>query len=301
MPGLTIHRRLVLAALAAGAATAHAQPRSEGRLRVVASFSILADMVREVAGDAAEVVALVGANADAHLFQPTPADARALVAAELVFVNGLGFEGWVDRLVRASGYRGPVVVATAGIVPLRVGQAVDPHAWQDLGHARTYVANIRAALERARPAQAAMFRQRAEDYLVRIGRLEQHLRQALKGIPRDQRRVITSHDAFGYLAAAYGISFLAPRGWTTEAEPSAAGVAAIVRQIRRDQVRALLVENISERRLMEQIARETGAVVGGTLYSDALSPPGTAADTYLRLVEHNLRTIVAALRAAASR
>lgn len=301
----TRHRRTLLAALAvtwaAGAATVRAQPRGEGRLRVLASFSILADMVREVAGDAADVVTLVGANADAHLFQPTPADARALARADLVFVNGLGFEGWVDRLVRASGYRGPVVVATEGIMPRRIGPVVDPHAWQDLGHARTYVANILAALQRARPAQAANFRQRAEDYLARIGRLEQSLREALDGIPREQRRVITSHDAFGYLGAAYGITLLAPRGWSTETEPSAAGVAAIVRQVRRDQVRALLVENISERRLMEQIARETGAVVGGTLYSDALSPPGTAADSYLRLIEHNVRAIATALRAAASR
>ena len=279
------------AARAADAATAPP-------LRVVASFSILADLVREVAGDAADVHALVGADADAHVFEPTPAHARTLAQAELVVVNGLGFEGWMSRLVAASGYRGSVVVASQGVAARQAGGAFDPHAWQSLVHAQRYVDNIRAALSTARPAQAAHFAQRAAAYTERLQALDTRLQQQFAAVPLAQRRVITSHDAFAYLGAAYGITFIAPRGWSTEAEPSAAAVAAIVRQVKAQQARALFVENISDRRLVERIAQDSGAVVGGTLYSDALSAPGSAADTYLRLYEHNAGSIAQALRSA---
>ena len=289
-------RQLLLAIAAAQPWLVHAEPSR--KLQAVASFSVLAVMVREVAGDAAEVGGLVGANADAHVFEPRPSDLQRLARADLVVVNGLGFEGWIDRLVRTSGYRGPVVVASDGISPRRLGRAIDPHAWQSLVHAQRYVENIRAALERAAPAQAAALKARAAAYTARLVELDTECRAAFDTVPRERRRVISSHDAFGYLGDAYGLTFLAPRGWSTDADPSAAEFAALIRQVRQQKALALFVANISDRRMVERIAQETGARVGGTLYSDALSPPGTEADSYLRLFRHNVQTLAGALRAA---
>jgi zinc/manganese transport system substrate-binding protein len=267
-------------------------------LRVVATFSVLADMVREVGGPAVDVASLVGPNADAHVFAPTPADARRVASADLVVVNGLNYEGWIERLIRASGYKGPVLVASEGITPRRVGRGIDPHAWQSLAHAKQYVENIRAALVAAAPTRRAEIDTRAAAYLQRITALEQDTLARIGRLPAQQRRVITAHDAFGYFAAAYGVEFVSPRGWSTDSEPSADALARIVRQARAQQVGALLLENISDPRLIERIAREAGVGVGGALYSDALSPPGTAADTYLRMFAHNVRTIVEALEQA---
>lgn len=293
------HLRQLLAACALLAlpqvASAQAAPPP---LRVVATFSVLADMVREVGGPAVEVASLVGPNADAHMFAPTPADARRVASAELVVVSGLHYEGWIERLIRASGYTGPVLVASEGITPRRVGREIDPHAWQSLAHAKRYVENIRAALVVAAPTRRAEIDTRAAAYLKRITALEQDTLARIGTLPAQQRRVITAHDAFGYFAAAYGVEFVSPRGWSTDSEPSADAVARIVRQARAQQVGALLLENISDPRLIERIAREAGVGVGGALYSDALSPPGTAADTYLRMFAHNVRTIVEALAQA---
>ncbi|MBP5988584.1 MAG: zinc ABC transporter substrate-binding protein [Piscinibacter sp.] len=287
-------RRAALLALAAATLPLRAQTAKP--LQVVASFSLLADMAREVAGDAAEVHSLVGANADAHVFEPRPADAQRLAKADLVVVNGLHFEGWIERLVRSSGYRGPLVVASAGITPRRAGTGVDPHAWQSLVHAQRYVENLRAALVKAAPAQAAAIDERARAYTARLAALDARARAAFDAIPREQRRVVSTHDAFGYLGEAYGVSFIAPRSWNTESEASAAGVAAVIRELRRHQAHALFVENITDRRSIERIAQETGARVGGTLYSDALALPGQGPDTYLKLMAHNIDTLVAALQ-----
>lgn len=291
--------------LAGGAA--QAQPASG---RIVASFSILADMVRELAPPGLEVTALVGPDADAHVFKPTPADGRRLVQADLIVVNGLGFEGWIDRLVRASGARAPVAVATKGLQPRREaspGKAsghghshghahdVDPHAWQDLTHAAHYVTRIAEAMTQRWPEHAAQIDLRRSDYLARISALDQRLRERLDRIPRAQRRVLISHDAFAYLGAAYGIDFVAPQGWSTHSEPSAKAVAALIRQVRQQQVRAVFVENVTSVALIERIAREGGARVGGTLYSDALSGPEGPASTYLKMFEHNLTALAQAL------
>jgi zinc/manganese transport system substrate-binding protein len=296
--------RRLACALALALALALAPPtqaQTARPLQVVASFSILADMTREIAGDAAQVHSLVGANADAHVFEPTPADAQRLARADLVIVNGLHFEGWIDRLVRSSGYRGPLVEAAKGIAPRRLGRGVDPHAWQSLVNAQRYVENIRAALVAAAPAQATAIDARARAYSTRIAELDERTRAAFEAIPREQRRVVTTHDAFGYLGDAYGITFIAPRSWNTDSEASAAAVAAVIREVRRHEARALFVENITDRRSIERIAQETGARVGGTLYSDALSAPGKGADTYLKLFEHNVQSLAGALQATAAR
>lgn len=296
-------RRAALVGLLAGAwapasVLARGAPSSPSPspLRVVASFSILADIARNVAGESAVVHALVGADADAHVFEPSPADARRVAEAELVVVNGLGFEGWLDRLVRASGYRGPVVVASRGVTPRRIGAQVDPHAWQDLTQARRYAATIGAALAAARPAAGNAVLRRTADYDARLAALDAEIRARFDVMPRARRRVITSHDAFGYFGAAYGIDFFAPQGMSTDSEASAAAVARLADEVKRRGVSAVFVENISDPRLVERLAKEGGATVGGKLYSDALSRPGAAADTYLKLFAHNARTIAAALR-----
>ena len=266
--------------------------------RVVASFSILADMAQELAPAGVQVTALVGPDSDAHVYEPSPADGRRLAQADLVLINGLGFEGWIERMVKVSGYRGRVAVATQGVQTRDGGHhGIDPHAWQDLALARRYAANISAAFAQRWPDRRDEINSRNAEYVLRIDRLDAQVRGWLGSVPRAQRRVITSHDAFGYFGAAYGVDFLAPQGWNTHSEPSAAAVARLIRQIKKDGVRAIFIENISDARLVERIAREGGVRIGGTLYSDALSKPDGPAPTYLRLFEHNARSLAAALQA----
>lgn len=284
------------AACLLGPALLHAQSPVP---RVVASFSILGDMAREIAPAGVEITSLVGPDADAHVYAPSPADGRRLAQADLVLVNGLGFEGWMLRMIKASGYRGPVVEASAGIRVRKGGHhhGQDPHAWQDLVNARTYAGNLATGLARRWPERRDEIEARRGGYTARIEQLDAQVRQWLDALPRVQRRVITSHDAFGYFGAAYGVDFLAPQGWSTHSEPSAAAVARLIRQIRQEGVRALFVENISDPRLIERISRESGVRIGGRLYSDALSQPGGPAHTYLKMMEHNARSLLAALQA----
>lgn len=296
-----IHRRTFCLGSAAAAALHPLALKAQTQLpRVVASFSILADMARELAPPGVQVTALVGPDSDAHVYEPSPADGRRLAQADLVLVNGLGFEGWIDRMVTVSGYRGPVAVASQGIPPRSGGHHdTDPHAWQDLSLGRRYVANISAAFAQRWPERRDEIGRRSADYTARIDQLDAQVRARLGAVPRAQRRVITSHDAFGYFGAAYGVDFLAPQGWNTHSEPSAAAVARLIRQIRQEGVRAVFIENISDPRLIERVAREGGVRVGGILYSDALSRPGGPADSYLKLFEHNASSLARALSAKA--
>lgn len=289
--------RLAVCAWILGLTAAPAAWATEARpLKIVATFSILANMAREVAGDAATVSALVGPNGDAHAFEPTPAAIKLLAGADLLVINGLGFELWVDRLVKVSGFKGRVIVASQGVSPRRVRGATDPHAWHSLVHAQTYVKNLRTAVVRASPGAETAIEARTTAYLRRLHDLDQQARDLLQSIPAENRRLITSHDAFGYLGDAYGITVLSPQGWRSSSEPSAGSVAKLIRQIRSEQVRAVFLENISDARLIQQIARESGARVGGTLYSDALSPEGDPASSYVQLMMHNLQAIGAALK-----
>jgi zinc/manganese transport system substrate-binding protein len=281
----------------AGAAAAQDGPA------VVTSFSILGDMVREVGGDHVAVTTLVGPNGDAHVYEPTPADAQALGAADLVVVNGLHFEGWMERLVESAGYAGPIVVATEGIVPLTMDDGDEhgvenPHAWHDLRDAAVYVDNIARGLEAVDPAHAADYAANGAAYKARVLALDGEIRARFAALPEERRRVLTSHDAFGYFGAAYGVTFLAPVGVSTESEASARDVAGMIDQIRESSVSAVFVENISDGRLIRQIAEETGATVGGTLYSDALSDPGAPAATFLDMVRYDADTIASAIEAA---
>ena len=324
-----ISRRLVLSLpLAAALASAIGAPaRAEDaapaqKLPVVASFSILGDFVKEVGGARIALTTIVGPNGDAHVYQPTPADAKAMAAAKVVFVNGLGFEGWLDRLVKASGTKATIVVATTGITP-RTGfedhddapagkkdkhghgkdadkdahghGGIDPHAWQSIANAKVYVANVRDGLIAADPAGRDTYTANAAAYLARLDTLEGEVKSALARIPEAQRRIITSHDAFGYFGEAYGLVLIAPEGVSTESEASAKDVARIIRQIKAQKIPAVFVENITDPRLTQRIARESGAKVGGELYSDALSDDKGPASTYIDMMRSNVRELSSAL------
>ena len=291
-----LSRRSCLAAFATLAVATTSRPRAARKLKVVTTFTILEDMVRNVGGEHVALTTLVGPDGDAHVYEPTPADARTLARADLVVVNGLGFEGWIDRLVRVSGYRGPVVVASEGVAALTVEEnQPDPHAWQDLANGRLDVANIVRALAAADPANAVDYRRRARAYDRDLAALDREVKSRLGTFPRDRRKVITSHDAFRYFGRAYGIDFRAPVGLSTESAPSAGEVAALIRQMRDEGIHALFVENITDPRLVGQLAREAGAVIGGRLYSDSLSGPTGPAPTYLDMFRHNVGEIAKAV------
>lgn len=323
---------VVAVALAAGFGPAEAAP-----LKVVASFSILADMVGEVGGDRVSVDMLVGPGSDAHVFQPTPQDARKVAEADLVVVNGLGFEGWMDRLVEATGYKGPVVVASAAIVPLPAEAeeeaaehgtqtrahdaapdhaadadhdhaagaeedhehgAYDPHAWQDFANAKLYVEAIASGLSAADPAGRAGYVERSRAYVAKIDAAQAEARAAFDSLPEGRRTILTTHDAFAYFGRAMNIAFVAPQGISTESEPSARDVAALEQRIRADGVDALFLEVAADNRLVQGIAGDTGVAIGGELWADTLSAKDGPAPTYLAMMGHNVSALVSALARA---
>ena len=265
------------------------------RLNVVASFSILGDFVRQIGGDSANLTTLVGANSDVHVYTPTAADAKTVADARLLVINGLGLEGWLPRLLQSSGSKAEIVEAARGVAPLKLGSDADPHAWQSVANAIIYVANIRDALMSADPADAEMFRARTDRYLSELNALDEEVREAIGKIPPERRKVISTHDAFGYFAAAYGIAFIAPLGVSTESEPSARDIAKIIAQVRTAGIPAVFLENISDDRLVGRIAAETGARIGGTLFSDSLTGEKGDAPTYIDMVRHNIKALTSAL------
>jgi zinc/manganese transport system substrate-binding protein len=286
---------LACLALIVAASPARAEGRLQEHFKVVASFSILGDFVKNVGGDRVDVTTLVGANGDVHVYTPAPADAKKIADAKLVIVNGLGLEGWLPRLLQASGSKAPIVTATMDIAPLHLGSEADPHAWQSVANAKLYVANISDALIAADPADADAFRGNAERYSAQLDALEAEVRSAIAQIPPERRKVISGHDAFGYFAARYGIEFIAPSGVSTETEPSARDVAKIIGQVKSAKIPAVFLENFGDPRLVSRIAAETGAKVGGTLFSDALTDENGPCPTYIAMVRHNIKALISAL------
>ncbi len=331
-------RRLLLASAAATALAFASPALAQERVKVVATFSILGDLVAQVGGDRVQLVTLVGPDGDAHVYQPSPADAQAVTDAALIVANGLGFEGWMDRLVEASGTSATIVTASTGVAPLAIVEAAkagahddhedhaaeadhdehahdehgheaetveahddhghgaeDPHAWQSVTNVAIYVENIAKGLSAADPEGAALYTANTTAYLEKLTALDAEIRAAVATLPAGKRTIVTSHDSFGYFAAAYGLTFVAPQGMSTEAEASARDVAAMITQIRETGINAVFVENIADPRLLDQIASETGATIGGTLFSDALSGPDGPAPTYVDMMRHNLKQLTTAL------
>src|ERR1700694_818612 len=298
----SIMTRRVLVALTC-VALAWLGPASEGRgadkVKVAASFSVLGDMVNQVGGDRGDVVTFVGPNGDAHVYEPTPGDIKELAASKLLFINGLGLEGWMERLEKSSGFKGTLVVATKGIKPRQMVEdekkITDPHAWQSLANGKIYAANIRDALIAADPAGKAIYEENAKKFIDGMTAMEANVKAAVDKMPPERRKIITTHDAFGYFGEAYGMELIAPEGVSTESEASAQDVAKIITQIKKEHIPAVFLENVTDSRLLDEIASETGAKIGGTLYSDALSPPNGPAATYLDMFRNNIGTLTAAL------
>jgi zinc/manganese transport system substrate-binding protein len=282
-----------LAAALLGAPAVAQQPQH--KIEAVATISILGDLVRNVGGDRVDVTTLVGPNGDAHVYSSTPGDARKLAGADVIFVNGLGLEGWMTRLADASGTKAPTIVVSNGVAPRKMADMhdpthmeIDPHAWQAVGNAEIYVKNIRDGLSEADPAGKTIYDANAEAYLGKLDALDKEVKAAIAKIPADRRKIITTHGAFGYFSDSYGLTFIAPEGVSTDSEPSAKDVAKIITQIKDQKIPAVFIENITDPRLMQQIAHETGAIIGGTLYTDALSGPSGPASTYIDMMRSNV-------------
>jgi zinc/manganese transport system substrate-binding protein len=293
-------RHLMLATVLSAVMTGTSALAQE-RIKIIATFSILADLTKNVGGDRVDVDALVGPNGDAHVYAPAPADAKKVADAKVVIANGLGFEGWIARLVKASGTKAPIVIASKGVKARKAEGGhdghggSDPHAWQSVANVKIYVTSIRDALAAADPAGKAAYEANAGAYLAKLDALDQDIRNAVAKIPAERRRIITTHDAFGYFKDAYGIDFIAPQGVSTESEASAKDVAKIINQIKKQKIPAIFVENVSDPRLLKRISEETGAKIGGTLYSDALTDDKGPAPTYIDMMRHNVETLAAAL------
>lgn len=266
----------------------------------VASFSILGDIVQEVGGEHVKVTTLVGPDGDPHSFEPSPKDSKAINASDVVFVSGLGLEGWIDRLVKASGYKGHLVTASEGVNSRKMEedgkQITDPHAWNSMANGVIYATNVMNALIKADPEDADYFRQRGTAYIEQLQKLDTWAKTEFTGIPQSKRKVLTSHDAFGYFGQEYNVSFMAPVGFSTEAEASASGVASLIKQIKEEKVKTYFIENQTDPRLVKQIAAASGAQPGGELYPEALSGPQGPATTYVKAFKHNVETIVASMK-----
>lgn len=282
-------------ALSSMAGLAQAKP-----IEAVASFTVLADMVQNVGGDHVHVTSLIGPNGDPHAYEPTPNDAQALKRADLVFVSGLHLEGWLDRLIKASGYQGQPVVLSNGIKTRSMEEdgkrITDPHAWNSAANGVVYVRNIISALQKADPANASDYQAKGEQYIQQLEQLDAYARAQVQAIPSDKRKVLTSHDAFGYFGDAYGVTFLSPLGFSTETEASAADVGKLIKQIKQEHVSTYFFENSSDPRLVKQIADASGAQPGGELYVESLSPADGPAPTYAQMFRYNVDKLTAAMK-----
>ena len=272
---------------------APAQAQQGGKVDVLASFSVIADLVRQVGGERVEVRSIVALSQDPHDFEPSPSDVRRVMKAQLIVLNGLGFEPWADRFVKAANYKGERLVASRGVKALSVRGALDPHAWQDVENVKLYIENIRDALAKVDPAGASDYARNASAYGRELDAIHQEIKAGFAAIPKAQRKVISSHDSFHYFGDAYDVAFLAPQGISSSAEPSARDVAGIIRQIRAEKIKAIFFENALPQQLARQIASETGVRIAGKLYADVL---GDDVRSYAQMMRHNYQTILEALK-----
>ncbi len=264
-------------------------------IKAVASFSILGDIVKNIGQDKVNVKSIVGPNGDAHVYEPRPDDIKLISEADIVFINGMGFEGWLNRLINSSGFKGPIIISTTNIHPRLVFEEKlieDPHAWHSISNIKIYIYNITKALKDRDPENADYYENNAQSYIEKLNDLDAEIREAVDKIPPPKRKVITAHDAFGYFGNTYGIQFLAPIGTSTCCEAKVKDIISLIKQIKESGVKTIFVENITNPRVIKQIARETGAKIGGELYSDALSESDGPAASYINMVRHNFSLLI---------
>jgi zinc/manganese transport system substrate-binding protein len=266
------------------------------KISVVASFSIIGDLVQQVGGDHVSITMIVGPEEDAHVYQPSPADARKITQAEIIFINGLGFEGWLSRLINATKSKGTVVDLSSKIKARQTQGEIDPHVWQDVNNVKIYIQEICQALIAIDPNNGADYQKNSQLYIEKLSKLDNEIVESLTNIPLDDRRAVSTHDAFGYFSARYGVAFLAPQGVSTEAEASARDIARIIDAAKAQKVKAVFLENVADPRLARRISAETNARLGGTLYSDSLTGAKGDGATYLEMMRHNVKEIIRALK-----
>ena len=284
--------------------------RAADPLPVVATFSVIADMLANVGADRIDIKTIVAAGGDCELYQPTTADVATVASARAVFLNDLNeeFEPWLEPLLKQALFKGTKVVVSRNVQTLTAEEehpisgrqlpaAIDQHAWLDPPNGVIYVRNMAAALAHLDPGGAADYRARAAAYTKQIQAVDEWARQEIASVPAGKRRALASHDSLQYIANAYGITLLAVNGWTNKSEPSAAELAKLTQQIRASRVKALFLDSITDPRAIDRIAGETGAVIAGTLYGDALSPKGGEADSYIKMLRHDLSTLKAGMLA----
>lgn len=269
-------------------------------VNAIPSFAILSDIVKQVGGKHVKVSTLVRPGGDPHSFEPSPQDSKLLSQADLVFVSGLGLEGWINRLVTASGYQGRIIIASQWTDTRQIEEngkkMTDPHAWNSMKNGVQYATNVMNALIAADPQDANYFSQRGTEYIQQLKKLHLWAKTQFAEVPAEKRKVLTSHDAFSYFGHEYGVTFLSPVGFSTEAEASASDVARLINQIKQEKVSAYFIENQTDSRLVKQIAFATGAKAGGELYPEALSSARGPAATYMQAFKHNVDVLLASMK-----
>ncbi len=284
---------------------AYAEVKKTSKPKIVASFSILGDFVHQIAGDLVEIDTLVGPNGDAHVYEPTPADAKKIMRADIIFMNGLGFEGWLPRLLNATQTTAKLVNVTDKIRPRHIKEgscgSIDPHAWHDIENAVLYGEAILRALKVVAPSHAEVFSANWKALKGRLKKLDHDFRKKIQSVKPSCRKVITLHDGFQYLGKAYGIEFLTPLGISTEVEPSAKDLVGIIKEAKAHNIKVVFLENISNPRIMEQIAKESGAKIGDVLFSDALSEIDEEAPTFESMMLHNFSVFMKAFKSACNK
>jgi zinc/manganese transport system substrate-binding protein len=298
-------------------------------VKVTATTSIIADLVQNVGGDHVDVYTILAPGTDAHTYSPKPSDVQAVAESQILFRNGLGLETWLDPMIQNAGGSRPIVVVSDGLTPLtdfkaehddeehideagsapdtvkdgeeneeRPGTEPDPHMWFDVQRTIGYVENIRDRLKQLDPANAPAYEANADTYIDQLEQLDTEILQWVGTVPPERRKLVTSHDNFGYFAHRYGFEIVGSvlQSFSTEEQPSAQQIVELVEQIKEQQVPAIFTENVSDPRLAEQVADEAGIDVVTNLYTDALGEPGSAGDTYIKMMRFNVQQIVEALR-----
>ncbi len=265
---------------------------------VISSASMIWDMVDNIAGDKIENRLIVPIGGDPHTYSPTPRDAQKVASSDLIFINGLTFEGWITELIENSGTKGKTITVTEGLTPIASSQyknAYDPHAWMDLAKAQTYITNILQGLIEIDPVNKGYYEENYRNYSQELKDLDAYISKRILEIPEEKRLIVTSHDAFSYYGKRYGLDVQGIIGISTESEAQTSDIVRISNSIKSSGVPAIFVESTINPKLIKQIATDNGVAIGGSLYADSIGEKGSNGSTYLKMMKSNTDVIVDAL------